>query len=548
MTSSAQIAQAIYLNGVILTMEDGQPTAKAIAVADGVILAIGPEPIVMDHRGPSTEIHDLAGATLMPGFVGSHSHMVISSRKLAAVPMDSPPIGDIASIADIQAALRAELERVPRQGEHWLIGWGYDHASLAEMRHPDKRDLDDVSTDVPIFLYHFSAHQAVVNSKALELLGIDAAMPDPEGGVIARMPGSREPSGLLEETAMISANLMAMRSLVEHTDAMALVENAVEAYAAKGFTTVVECGARPGDIRILEQMAEAGRLKLDVAAFAFYAFTAPEDAIEKYRPDYENRYRLAGLKLLLDGGSPGRTAYLREPYHRQLPGEVDYRGYARIAQPEINDTVARCFKCDLPLIIHALGDAALDQCIAALNVGQYVAPGEDRRTQLIHLQQVQEDQFDRLRDLDVTLTFQVAHNFYFGDFHEEQIYGPARTARLNPIASALERGLSSTIHHDSPVHPIDQLFLVWTAVNRLTRSGRVIGPAQRISVLDALKACTINAAYQWREEDRKGSLAPGKLADFVVLDRNPLDIDPEEIKDIRILETIKEGQTIYRAD
>jgi len=386
MTPSGTEAQAIYRNGTILTMEDGQPTAEAVAVADGKILGVGPEDAVMGHRGRETEIHDLAGATLMPGFVDSHSHMVVSSRKLAAVAMDSPPIGGITSIADIQAALRAELERSPRQSEHWLIGWGYDHASLAERRHPDKHDLDQVSTDVPIFLYHFSGHQAVVNTKALDILGIDAALPDPEGGVIARMPGSREPSGLLEETAMISANLTAMRSLVARTDPMALVENAIDAYAAKGFTTVTECGARPGDVRLLEEMAEAGRLKLDVAAFTFYAFTAPEEAIEKYRPNYENHYRLAGLKLLLDGGSPGRTAYLREPYHKQLPGEVDYRGYARIAQPEINDLVARCFKCDLPLIIHALGDAALDQCIAGLNVGQYVAPGQDRRTQLIHLQ------------------------------------------------------------------------------------------------------------------------------------------------------------------
>ena len=547
MPSSTIVAQTIYRNGIILTMEDAQPTAQALAVTDGTISGLGSEDEVMSGSGAATEIIDLAGATVLPGFVDPHSHLVFSSRKLAAVAMDSPPIGDITCIADIQAALRGKLQHSPRQGEDWLIGWGYDHASLAEMRHPDKHDLDQVSTDVPIYLYHFSAHQAVVNSKALEILGIDANMPDPEGGVIVRQGDSQEPTGLLEETAMMGANLAAMRALEKQNDPMQLIENAIDAYAAEGFTTVTECGARPADIQLLEEMARAGRLKLDVAAFSFFAFTSPEEAVETYRPDYENHFRMAGFKLLLDGGSPGRTAYLREPYHKQLPGEVDYRGYARIAQGEINDIVTRCFKCDLPLIIHALGDAALDQCIAGLNVGHYVAPGQDRRTQLIHLQQVQEDQFDRLRDLDVTLTFQVAHNYYFGDFHEEHTYGPARTRRLNPIASALDRGLSATIHHDSPVHPIDQLLLVWSAVNRLTRSGRVIGPAQCISVLDALKASTINAAYQWREEDRKGSLAVGKLADLVLLERNPLDIAPVEIKDIAILETIKEGQTIYRA-
>ena len=547
MTSNSSQAQVIYRNGSILTMEDSQPTAEAVAVTDGVILAVGDDVDVMNLRGAGTETIDLAGATLLPGFIDSHSHMVISSRKLASVAMESPPIGGITSIAGMQAALRAELARAPRRDDEWLVGWGYDHSGLAEGRHPDRDDLDQVATDIPIFLYHYSCHQAVVNSRGLEILGIDADMPDPEGGVIARKPGGQEPTGLLEETAMVSANLLAMRSLVEHADPMALVENAIDTYAAKGFTTVSECSARPGDVPLLQEMAQAGRLKLDVVAFPFYAFTPPEEVIELYRPDYDNHFRVGGLKLLLDGGSPGRTAYLRDPYHKQLPGEEGYRGYARVAQAEINDIVARCFKCDLPLIIHALGDAALDQCIAALNVGQYVAPGPDRRTQLIHLQQVQEDQYDRLRDLDVTLTFQVAHNYYFGDFHEEQIYGPARTARLNPIASALARGLSATIHHDSPVHPIDQLFLIWTVVNRLTRSDRVIGEGQRISGLEALKASTVDAAYQWREEDRKGSLAVGKLADFVLLDRNPLDIDPVEIKDIRVLETIKEGRTIYRA-
>ncbi len=547
--NASPIAETIYHNGTILTMEDSQPEADAVAVADGNILAVGSFADIDAYSGPETRMIDLKGTTLMPGFVDPHSHLAISSRKLVTVPMEPPPISGIASIADIHNALTAELATwTAPTDDRWLIGWGYDHAGLAEKRHPDCHDLDKVSTEVPIFLYHFSAHQSVVNSRALEILEIDADTPDPEGGVIAREADGRTPTGLLEETAQTSAVLLAMRSVVKHHDAADLIENAIDAYAAKGFTTAVECAGQPGDIKTFKRMAADGRLKMDVIAFPFFALFPPETVAEEYSPDYNNRFRVGGLKLLLDGGSPGRTAYLREPYHKQKPGETDYRGYARLAQAEINDIVARCHKAELPLIIHALGDAALDQCIAGLNVGQYVAPGRDRRTQLIHLQQVQEDQFDRLRELDVTCTFQVAHNYYFGDFHENVIYGPERTARLNPIASALKRGLSTTIHHDSPVHPIDQLFLVWTTVNRRTRSGKQIGAEQCISVLDALKACTINAAFQWREESRKGSLAPGKLADFVRLDRNPMTIDPMEIKDIRILETIKEGVPIYRAD
>ncbi len=259
-----------------------------------------------------------------------------------------------------------------------------------------------------------------------------------------------------------------------------------------------------------------------------------------------DRFRVGGCKFNLDGGSPGRTAHLREPYHVQLPGEQRYRGYPAIAdQSRLDDLVAACYEHGVQVAIHALGDAAVDQCIAAVTEAERRFPGVERRTQLIHLQMVQEDQFDALRKLDVTLTFQVAHNFYFGDFHREVIYGPARTERLNPLRSALDREMSVTIHHDSPVHPVDQFMLIWAAVNRATRSGRVIGPQQRIGVQEALEASTIDAAYQFFEEDTKGSIEVGKLADFAIVDRNPLAIDPMALRDVRVVETIKEGRTIF---
>ncbi len=164
----------------------------------------------------------------------------------------------------------------------------------------------------------------------------------------------------------------------------------------------------------------------------------------------------------------------------------------------------------------------------------------------VHVQQALEAQLDKIADIGATITFQAAHNYYFGDLHEAFIYGPQRTARLNPARSALDRNISVSIHHDSPVHPVNQMLLIWTTVNRVTRSGKVIGPDQRISVMDALKASTINAAYQFLEDDWKGSIEPGKAADFVVLSANPLEVDPLTIKDIQIVETIKDGESVYR--
>ena len=195
--------------------------------------------------------------------------------------------------------------------------------------------------------------------------------------------------------------------------------------------------------------------------------------------------------------------------------------------------------------IHALGDAAVEQCINAVGYAEATDPYDDIRTQLIHLQVVGEDQFDKLEKLDVSLTFQIAHNYYFADFHNSTTLGPERTRKLNAMKTAFDRGFSITFHHDSPVHPVDQLMLIWIAVNRESRSGAVYGPEERLSVYQALRAATIEGAWQFHEEDRKGSLEKGKLADMVVLSANPLKIKRENLRNIQVLETIKEGKTVF---
>jgi predicted amidohydrolase YtcJ len=286
---------------------------------------------------------------------------------------------------------------------------------------------------------------------------------------------------------------------------------------------------------------------LDVVAFPHYA-QAPTSALDAYSRKYVNHLRIGGVKIDLDGGSPGRTAYLREPYFKQHSGEVKYRGYPRFAdQDQLNELVVSYYKRAVPVLIHALGDAAVDQAIAAVSAAERAVAGQDRRTQLIHLQQIQEDQLDAVRRLHVTLTFQVAHVYYFGDVHQDEIFGPERAARITPLRSAIDRALPVSIHTDAPVHPVDQMTLIWAAVNRQTAGGRVLGPPQRITVLEALQASTIGPAYQFFEERDKGSLEVGKLADFVILDRNPLAEPPESLRTIGVVETIKEGVTVFLA-
>jgi predicted amidohydrolase YtcJ len=547
----------VYFNGDVITMNDAQPAAAAVAITNGEISAVGEVEDMHRFSVDDTQWVDLQGNTLLPGFFDSHSHLVLTSAKLAVVNTDPPPAGPADSITSIQRVLSERLASDPPADGDWLVGWGYDHAMLAEERHPTRVDLDAVSTEVPIVLIHFSTHQVVVNSAGLALAGITAASADPEGGRIERVPGSREPNGILQENAMYPVAFPVLDNLVSGgadiaagerpgPSAIARVDAALREYASQGFTTVTEMGATPLSLALLKEMSRQRRLSLDVVAAGISKAFTVEQIAGLHSRRYRDGLRVGGLKIVLDGGSPGRSAYLLQPYHLQRAGEQDYRGYPHFEDTSaLNALVAASYGFEVPVYIHALGDAAVEQAIAAIEHAG-VTTSSDRRTQLIHVQQAREDQLDRVAALGATLTFQVAHNYYFGDFHEAVIFGPARTARLNPIGSAIRRGISVSIHHDSPVHPVDQMLLIWATVNRVTRSGRTIGPEQRISVLDALKASTINAAYQFFEDDVKGSIEIGKKADLVILSANPLKVDPLTIADIRAIETIKGGRSIYR--
>lgn len=567
MVSTTDPADSIYFGGTILTMDDRMPEVEAIAVRQGTIVARGDRAeIESEYGGDETRSIDLAGRTMMPGFIDSHSHLFLTGLKQATVNMDPPPAGDVTSIPDIQDAFAERLGTRSPDDPTWLIGWGYDNAMLAEGRHPTRDDLDAVSRDVPIMLFHFSTHMIVVNSEALSAAGITAESSPPEGGVF-RKDESGELNGIVEETALqpfleaaaravgdAAAELSERHLHPEPPTAPAemlagLVEEALETYVAEGFTTVSEMGASRGALSVIEGIAAAGRLPVDVVAAPTYLDASASDLADLWSAKYTNRFRVAGGKINLDGGTPGRTAYLREPYFKQLPGEDGYRGYSSIErQEDVNRLIGSYYETGVPVFIHALGDAALDMAIVAIEVAEENNPGNDRRTQLIHLQQVQPDQFDALSDLDVSLTFQITHNFYFADFHAAETLGPERTARLNPARSAIDGGQSVTIHHDAPIHPVDQFTLIWAAVNRLSRSGQVWGPDERISVNEALKASTINAAFQFKEDDVKGSIEVGKLADLIILDMDPTQIDPALLKDVQVLETIKEDRSIFTAE
>ena len=320
-------------------------------------------------------------------------------------------------------------------------------------------------------------------------------------------------------------------------------------YASRGITTAHEGLTHDADIALMRRAAEGGATLIDIVA---YPFILDLDTVLADNPastfgTYVNRIKLGGVKITLDGSPQGRTGYFTTPYLADGPdGQKNWRGEQGFSQDTVNDWFKKVYDLGLQLNIHANGDAAIDVLLAAHEFAAAGDLGRDRHTVAIHSQFVRRDQLDKYVEYDIIPSFFTEHAYYFADAHI-RLRGREQTDFLSPMRAAIDLGLRPTNHTDFVVTPLDQLFLVWTAVNRVARSGEVIGANQRVTPLEALKAITINAAHQYFEEDTKGSIEVGKLADLVVLDRNPLTVDPMEIKDISVLETIKEGETIYSA-
>jgi predicted amidohydrolase YtcJ len=544
--TGGQRADAVYINGDVVTVDDRRPVAEAVAVAGGRIVAVGRADEALAWAGPATRIVDLGGRALVPGFVDGHGHITQVAAELDWADLQPPPAGGTRSIEDIIAALRRRRDALPAPHKH-ILGAGYDDAILEEGCHPTKEDLDRVSTEHPVWAVHASRHMAVGNSLALAQAGIEAATPDPEGGVIVRRPGTREPAGLLQEAAWAHVKLTLLPPIAEHRFPE-LLRRACAYYARFGITTAQDGATDLAGMRMLAAAAQAGALPIDVVgttlAVVAGQLRAPQ---ERHGAGYRGRFRVGGVKIIVDGSLQGKTAWLSRPYLIPPPGEGrDYAGFPFLPHDRrVEETCEDCFRQGRQLYAHANGDAAAEQVIRAVARAEEKLGRGDRRPVMVHAQTVRDDQLDRMRSLGIVPSFFPAHCFFWGDWHMDSVLGPERASRINPGRSALRRGLRFSIHNDAPVVPPNILFLIYNAVTRLSRGGQVIGPAERLTALEALRAVTLDAAYQHFEEADKGSIEVGKLADLVVLSENPLRVAPEAIKDIEVLATLKEGLPVY---
>ncbi len=531
----------LYVGGTILTMDPQNRVVEALAVVgDRIASAGGEERLRAWAEEAGAEIIDLKGRALVPGFIDAHGHFPGAGITAVFVDLNSPPIGTVEEIENLVGLLSQRASETP-EGE-WVIGLGYDDTLMAEQRHPTRHDLDRASTRHPIGVLHVSGHLAVANTAALEASGITTDTPDPEGGLIRREDDGQQPDGVLEETAM---EPLAAHLVPGSMDGLRILERANQLYLEQGVTTAQSGATDPGLVRLLDWAAWLGLVPLRLVVWP-----TPSAADEILAGELEAgqwdplRLRTGAVKIIADGSIQGYTGYLREPYHVPPGDDPSYRGYPRVPRDELIEQVQRYHGAGLQLAIHGNGDASIDDILDAIEIAQTGSPRDDARHIVIHAQMARDDQLDRMKGLGVLPSFFSLHTFYWGDRHRRIFMGPERAARMSPAKSALDRGVRFTIHCDTPVVPMEPLRLVWAAVNRKTRSDFTIGAAERISPMQALRAVTIDAAWQHFEEDVKGSLEPGKLADFAILSRSPLD-DPETIDEIEVIETVIGGRRVY---
>jgi predicted amidohydrolase YtcJ len=431
-----------------------------------------------------------------------------------------------------------------------ILGFGYDDAQIAERRHPTRQDLDEVSKDVPILLIHQSCHLGAMNSKALELAKITADTKDPQGGVIRRESDGKTPNGVLEETAFMAFGMAIFPKLNAEQFAQLAVMGQ-NLYIQHGFTTAQEGRATGPAHASFVKLAEAGQMKIDVVSYLDMIFTddPPEMKTPWYAKTYNSRYRVGGVKLNLDGSIQGKTGYLTQPYKVPPPGAAtNYRGYETLPDKVIAAKVDKAYSNGWQVLAHCNGDAAIDQYISAVRDAVAKHGKADRRSVTIHAQAARMDQLDSMKELDIIPSFFGMHCFYWGDWHRDETLGAVRAEKISPAQSAVRRGMIFTQHHDSPVAQPSAIRVLSSVVTRRTRSGDILGADERISVNDALKSLTIWPAYQHFEEKSKGSLEVGKVADFVMISADPFAVDIEDLDELTVVETIKAGTSIYKAD
>jgi predicted amidohydrolase YtcJ len=538
-TSDAGDPSYIF-TGQIITMDEAQPQAEAIAIKGSKIVAIGSTAEVIALAGSDTKTIELGDKVMYPGLIESHMHLWVTAINYDWI--DCSPFTN-KTVADVKVRI-TKAAKAAKPGE-WVLGKLFDPSLLPDMPDLTVSDLDPIAPDNPVFIFNASMHFAYVNSKALELAGIMADTKDPAGGAYGRNAQGKL-NGVLSEMSAIQPFLGHVDSITPEVVAKN-VGRITDDAARVGVTTMREAATGalfgPKEIGLLHHLQQQGAVKtrVSLALVDEIAQTWPESA-ETANGAGNQQVWIGARKIVTDGSNQGESGYQSVPYlHSDQTGTLD------ITPKTLEERLAWCNDHGWQVMVHANGDAAVQTVVEAFAKATKEDAGLRHRIE--HCSLVNDDtQFDRMRELGVSPSFLINHVYYWGKTLRDNVLGRERTVLLDRTASAVAAGLKFTMHSDYNVSPINPLHYVKVATTRtLWDGGEVLGEDQKVSVQQALKAITIDAAWQINADDRLGSLTPGKLADFVLLDKDPQAVEPETIDSIKVIGTWCNGQQVFRA-
>ena len=544
---SARIAPAdiLILHAKVYTLNPQMPWAQAVAIRHGKIAAVGTDEVVEKMRGIGTRLIDAGGKLVLPGFTDCHVHFLEGSLALGQVNLDG-----LTTVEDIQKRLRQYSAERP--GHFWILGRGWNYAVFGELALPNKKYLDELFPDRPVFLEGYDGHSSWVNSRALALAGINKDTPDPKNGFIVRDPETGEPTGALKEDADTLVTKVIPK--LEEVDKLRALRAGIKWANQNGITRVHSAGGDFEVLPLLEQLRQ--NKQLTVRFYVSYRLDAYElrkqdlDAIDSARKKYHDDWiDTNAVKMMLDGVVETHTAALLAPYSDQS----STKGAIFWELPKYQYAVTELDKRGLQLFTHAIGDSAVRTALDTYEMAEQTNHSKGRRPRIEHVETLDPADVARFGKLGVIASMQPLHSYPDADTLDvwARNLGPERASRAWIWESIAEQGGSYSFGSDWPIVTLNPWEGVQTAVTRQTEDGKPAGgfvPSQRLTVAQAVRGYTIGAAYAGRREKTEGSIETGKVGDVIVIDRNIFEIDPHGIGKTKVAITIAGGKIVYEAE
>jgi predicted amidohydrolase YtcJ len=527
----------LVISGTVLTVDEERPTAEALAVADGRILAVGSRSDIAAHIGPGTQNIEVGDGCIMPGFIEAHGHPLMEAVALSDRIVDIRPV----TIANADAAVAAIHREVANRGAAGAYLNGWDALLQHGLPQPTLAWLDGVAPDSPLVIIHNSGHKAFFNSRAAQLNGLTRDTPDPKGAKYGR-DANGELDGTAEEIAAVFP-LLAAAIQADNYPAMLLAECARLNRA--GLTTCSEMAFDPNFRPLVEQLRSQLTVRIRT-----YEVSNPQMSTTATPGEGDDLLRQVGIKIWVDG-SPwiGNIAlsfpYLDTEATRTIGVTPGSCGCANYTAEQLKEIVGAYYPLGWQMACHVQGDAGVDTILDVYEEALRQHPRADHRLRLEHVGAIRDEQLKRAAALGVTCSIFVDQIHYWGDVIVDGLFGEERGSRWMPAGSAVATGMRISLHNDPPVTPEEPLRNISVATTRIAPSGRVLAPEERLTVEQAIRAQTIDAAWQLFSDDVIGSLEVGKYADMVVLSADPRTVAPEQIADLEVRATFMAGRQVY---